>query len=178
MRVFCWRRARARLLALSAVAGCVALAAATPADAADFFRGKTLNFVINFTAGGPTDLEGRLAAKYLARHVAGAPNIVRGGSHSGNASARELAEAGELDILSSDYVPGALLMAAFRLADAPAVGGLPGAIRLVSKSPAAATGLRDRGEIAPGLRADLLRVSLYEGEPVVRAVWREGRRVA
>jgi alpha-D-ribose 1-methylphosphonate 5-triphosphate diphosphatase len=108
----------------------------------------------------------------------GAPNVVRGGSHSGNASARQLAEAGQLDILSSDYVPAALLMAAFRLADAPAVGGLAGAMRLVSKAPAEATGLKDRGEIAVGRRADLLRVARHDGEPVVRAVWREGRRVA
>jgi alpha-D-ribose 1-methylphosphonate 5-triphosphate diphosphatase len=110
--------------------------------------------------------------------VMGAPNVVRGGSHSGNASARELAEAGELDILSSDYVPAALLMAAFRLADTPAVGGLAGAIRLVSKAPAEATGLKDRGEIAVGRRADMLRVATHDGEPVVRAVWRQGRRVA
>jgi alpha-D-ribose 1-methylphosphonate 5-triphosphate diphosphatase len=110
--------------------------------------------------------------------VMGAPNVVRGGSHSGNASARELAEAGELDILSSDYVPAALLMAAFRLAGTAAVGGLAGAIRLVSKAPAEATGLKDRGEIAVGRRADLLRVAIHDGEPVVRAVWRQGRRVA
>ena len=110
--------------------------------------------------------------------VMGAPNVVRGGSHSGNASASELAAAGELDILSSDYVPGALLMAAFRLEDTPAVGGLPGAIRLVSKAPAEAAGLTDRGEIAIGRRADLVRVASHEREPVVRAVWREGRRVA
>jgi alpha-D-ribose 1-methylphosphonate 5-triphosphate diphosphatase len=127
----------------------------------------------------PTTLEAARASRALGMAtVMGAPNVVRGGSHSGNASARELAEAGELDILSSDYVPGALLMAAFRLADAPKVGGLPGAIRLVSKAPAEATGLRDRGEIACGRRADLLRVGLHDGEPVVRAVWREGRRVA
>ena len=50
-------------------------------------------------------------------NMMGAPNVVRGGSHSDNASACELAEQGELDILSSDYVPGALLMAAFRLAE-------------------------------------------------------------
>jgi len=127
----------------------------------------------------PTTLEAAHASRLVGMAtVMGAPNVVRGGSHSGNASARELAEAGELDILSSDYVPGALLMAAFRLADAPHVGGLPGAIRLVSKAPAEATGLHDRGEIALGRRADLLRVTVHEGEPVVRAVWREGRRVA
>ena len=110
--------------------------------------------------------------------VMGAPNVVRGGSHSGNASARELAEAGQLDILSSDYVPAALLMAAFRLADAPEIGGLPGAIRLVTKTPAEATGLDRSRRDRVGRRADILRVATHDGEPVVRAVWREGRRVA
>jgi alpha-D-ribose 1-methylphosphonate 5-triphosphate diphosphatase len=127
----------------------------------------------------PTTLEAAAASRAAGMAtVMGAPNVVRGGSHSGNASARQLAEAGQLDILPSDYVPAALLMAAFRLADAPAVGGLAGAMRLVSKAPAEATGLKDRGEIAVGRRADLLRVARHDGEPVVRAVWREGRRVA
>jgi len=110
--------------------------------------------------------------------VMGAPNVVRGGSHSGNASARDFAEAGLLDILSSDYVPAALLMAAFHLADAPNVDGLAGATRMVTKNPAEAAGLFDRGEIAVGRRADLVRVRAHHGEPVVRAVWREGVRVA
>lgn len=127
----------------------------------------------------PTTLEAARASRRLGMAtVMGAPNVVRGGSHSGNASARELAEEGELDILSSDYVPAALLMAAFRLAEVKALGGLPGAIRLVTQAPAQATGLKDRGEIAIGRRADLLRVVSHDGEPVVRAVWREGRRVA
>jgi alpha-D-ribose 1-methylphosphonate 5-triphosphate diphosphatase len=127
----------------------------------------------------PTTIEAAAASRAAGMAtVMGAPNVVRGGSHSGNASARELAEAGHLDILSSDYVPAALLMAAFRLAETPAVGGFAGAIRLVSKAPAEATGLKDRGEIAVGRRADLLRVATHDGEPVVRAVWREGRRVA
>ena len=73
----------------------------------------------------PTTIEAAIASRAVGMAtVMGAPNVVRGGSHSGNASARELAEAGQLDILSSDYVPAALLMAAFRLADAPCVGGL------------------------------------------------------
>lgn len=108
----------------------------------------------------------------------GAPNVVRGGSHSGNVSALELAQAGLLDILSSDYVPISLVMGAFDLADVPGVGGLPGAIRLVTKNPALATGLTDRGEIATGKRADLARITLVEGRPVVREVWRLGARVA
>jgi alpha-D-ribose 1-methylphosphonate 5-triphosphate diphosphatase len=127
----------------------------------------------------PTTLEAARASRAAGMAtVMGAPNVVRGASHSGNASALALAEAGELDILSSDYVPGALLMAAFRLEHVEAVGGLAGAIRLVSKAPAEATGLFDRGAIALGRRADLLRVARHDGEPVVRAVWREGRRVA
>lgn len=118
-----------------------------------------------------------------ASHVAGmkvlmgAPNVVRGGSHSGNVSARALAEAGLLDILSSDYVPGSLLMAALALADVPGLRGLPGAIRLVTKNPAEAAGLWDRGEIATGKRADMMLVSERRGQAVVRAVYRQGERV-
>ncbi|MGD0642149.1 MAG: alpha-D-ribose 1-methylphosphonate 5-triphosphate diphosphatase [Roseiarcus sp.] len=127
----------------------------------------------------PTTLEAAAASHEAGMAtVMGAPNVVRGGSHSGNASARDFAEAGLLDILSSDYVPAALLMGAFRLADAPNIGGLPGAIRLVTKNPAEAAGLTDRGEIAVGRRADLVRACAHQGEPVVRAVWRAGRRVA
>ncbi len=127
----------------------------------------------------PTTLEAARASRALGMvTVMGAPNVVRGGSHSGNASALELAQCGELDILSSDYIPGALLMAAFRLAEVAAVGGLPGAIRMVSQAPAKATDLLDRGEITVGRRADLVRAATHDDEPIVRAVWREGRRVA
>jgi len=108
----------------------------------------------------------------------GAPNVVRGGSHSGNVSAVALAEAGLLDVLSSDYVPVSLVEGAFALAGVPALGGLPGAIRTVSLNPARATGLSDRGAIAEGLRADLVRVALLDGHPVVRETWRQGRRVS
>ena len=108
----------------------------------------------------------------------GAPNVVRGGSHSGNVSAVELAEAGVLDILSSDYVPVSLIEGAFGLAEVAGMGGLPGAVRTVTKNPAEATGFSDRGEIALGKRGDIVRVSLFEGHPVVREVFRLGRRVA
>ena len=107
----------------------------------------------------------------------GAPNVVRGGSHSGNVSAQCLAEAGYLDILSSDYVPVSLLSGAMQLQNVPSVGGLPGAIRLVSKAPALAAGFTDRGEIAPGLRADLIRVTMAGNTPVVREVYRQGQRI-
>jgi alpha-D-ribose 1-methylphosphonate 5-triphosphate diphosphatase len=83
-----------------------------------------------------------------------------------------------LDVLSSDYVPTSLLMAAFALRDVVSIGGLPGAVRLVSKNPADAVGFNDRGEIAVMKRADLIRVDAASGQPVVRAAWREGRRVS
>ncbi|EIE49236.1 phosphonate metabolism protein PhnM [Salipiger aestuarii] len=105
----------------------------------------------------------------------GAPNLIRGGSHSGNVAASELAEAGLLDILSSDYVPSALMTGAFRLAEL--WDDLPRALSTVTAAPARATGLDDRGCIAPGLLADLVRVRLIDGAPVVRGVWSHGRQV-
>ena len=106
----------------------------------------------------------------------GAPNLVRGGSHSGNVSAGELAEAGLLDILSSDYAPSSLLLGAVRLG--VAAGNLAGGIATVTAAPAAAAGLGDRGRLAPGLRADLLRFRLLDDTPLRRAVWVAGERIA
>jgi alpha-D-ribose 1-methylphosphonate 5-triphosphate diphosphatase len=107
----------------------------------------------------------------------GGPNVVRGGSHSGNVSARELAEADLLDILSSDYIPFSMLQSAFALADNVPGIGLSRAIQMVTKRPAEAAGFRDRGEVAIGLRADFVQVRVDDGIPIVRTVWRQGRRV-
>jgi alpha-D-ribose 1-methylphosphonate 5-triphosphate diphosphatase len=112
------------------------------------------------------------------RVLMGAPNLVRGASHSGNVSSRELAGAGYLDILSSDYVPSSLLMAAMAMPDVVDGIDLAAAALTVTKTPAEAVGLDDRGEITPGRRADLIRVRTVGAIPVVRSVWREGRRVA
>ncbi|MEM9145916.1 MAG: alpha-D-ribose 1-methylphosphonate 5-triphosphate diphosphatase [Pseudomonadota bacterium] len=106
----------------------------------------------------------------------GAPNILRGGSHSGNVAAAELAAAGLLDILSSDYVPSALLMGAIKLSEI--TGDLPGAIATVTRNPARAAGLTDRGEIAPGQRGDLVMLADIDGMAVPVQVWRAGRQVA
>ncbi len=126
----------------------------------------------------PTTIEAAEATHRLGIAVMmGAPNVVRGGSHSGNVAARDLAERGLLDVLSSDYVPASLLQAAFMLADVPAVGGLAGALRLVTKAPALATGLIDRGELAAGKRADFIRVDVKHNLPVVREVYCAGARV-
>jgi alpha-D-ribose 1-methylphosphonate 5-triphosphate diphosphatase len=108
----------------------------------------------------------------------GAPNVVRGGSHSGNIAAVDLAREGLLDILSSDYIPSSLLMAALQLPRRVPAIDLASAVRTVTKAPAEAVGLDDRGEIAIGKRADLIRVHVARDVPVVRTVWREGHRVA
>lgn len=122
----------------------------------------------------------RIAAEAAHAHglstVMGAPNIVRGGSHSGNVSALELAEAGLLDILSSDYVPSSLLTAAFELVD-KAGWTLPQGIATVSAEPARSAGLHDRGAIEQGLRADFVRVTMLDALPVPRATYRAGLRI-
>ncbi|TGD96193.1 alpha-D-ribose 1-methylphosphonate 5-triphosphate diphosphatase [Methylobacterium nonmethylotrophicum] len=127
----------------------------------------------------PTTLEAAQAAREAGITVMmGAPNLIRGGSHSGNVAAEALAREGLLDVLSSDYVPGSLVMAAFGLAERVSSITLPEAIATVTANPARATGLTDRGALASGLRADCVRVRLAAGVPVVRQVWRQGQRVA
>jgi alpha-D-ribose 1-methylphosphonate 5-triphosphate diphosphatase len=119
------------------------------------------------------------AAECRARGIAvmmGAPNILRGGSHSGNVAAEALARDGMLDILSSDYAPAALLQGAMRLAEI--TGDLAAGLAAVTAAPARAAGLEDRGRLAPGLVADLVRVRLHDAAPVTRGVWVGGRRVA
>ena len=126
----------------------------------------------------PTTIEAAAASRGAGMAIImGGPNVVRGGSHSGNVAAKTLAEEGVLDILSSDYVPASLLMGALALENVAAIGGLPGAIRLITKNAAQATGLNDRGEIAVGKRADFVRVHRTDRQPVVRQVWRQGIRV-
>lgn len=109
--------------------------------------------------------------------VMGAPNVVRGGSHSGNVSATALAQEGLLDILSSDYVPSSLLMAAFELTRV-ARWPLPRAMATVSSAPAQAAALTDRGAIEVGLRADIVRVGISGTMPVPRATYLRGARIA
>ncbi len=107
----------------------------------------------------------------------GAPNVVRGGSHSGNIAAQRLAELGLLDILSSDYIPFSLIQATFQLAETVDGISLPEAVGMATHQPARSVGLDDRGVIAVGKRADLARVRVQDGIPVVRTVWRLGERV-
>ena len=126
----------------------------------------------------PTTVEAAEASHAAGMAVLmGAPNVVRGRSHSGNVSAAELAELGALDILSSDYVPYSLIQAAFVLAGAEG-HDLPRAVRTVSQTPAEALGLMDRGAIVVGRRADLVRVRLDRPCIAGRAVPRPGARGA
>ncbi len=126
----------------------------------------------------PTTMAAACAARtHGLATVMGAPNVVRGGSHSGNVSATVLAKEDLLDILSSDYVPSSLLMAAFELSRLPG-WTLPRAIRTVSDAPAGAAGFADRGRIDTGLRADLVRVGMSGALPVPRATYVRGVRVA
>ncbi|WP_320177358.1 alpha-D-ribose 1-methylphosphonate 5-triphosphate diphosphatase [Roseovarius pacificus] len=124
----------------------------------------------------PTTIEAAEACREQGVAIMmGAPNIIRGGSHSGNVSALDLAGRGLLDIVSSDYVPSALLLSAFRLGEV--WRDLPRAIRTVTAAPAEVTGLTDRGHLIAGQRADLLRIRDINGTPVVRTVWSRGRQV-
>ena len=126
----------------------------------------------------PTTLDAAKAAHAGGLSVLmGAPNLVRGASHNGNISAGELAREGVLDVLSSDYVPFALLLAGFLMPKRVEGISLPQAIRTVTANPARAAKLDDRGEIAAGKRADLVRVRMMSDTPVVRSVWRLGQRV-
>ncbi|MBO3762122.1 alpha-D-ribose 1-methylphosphonate 5-triphosphate diphosphatase [Ciceribacter sp. L1K22] len=128
----------------------------------------------------PCTLEAALEARRRGMlTVGGAPNVVRGGSQSGNIAVRDLLLQNLIDIMASDYVPRSMLDAAFMIADDPELDfDLPAALRMVTKTPAEAAGLSDRGEIAVGKRADLVRIGLHDGHPYPKQIWREGIRVS
>lgn len=127
----------------------------------------------------PCSMEAAEAARTAGMHiVAGAPNLVRGGSQSGNIAVRDLLAARLVDILASDYVPRSMLDAAFMIAADPGLDyDLPSAVAMVTRTPALAGNLPDRGAIKTGLKADLIRVDLQDGHPFVKSAWRSGRRV-
>ncbi|MGR3503967.1 alpha-D-ribose 1-methylphosphonate 5-triphosphate diphosphatase [Pseudaestuariivita sp.] len=125
----------------------------------------------------PTTVE---AAEACRAHgiavMMGAPNLIRGGSHSGNVAAETLAKQDLLDIVSSDYVPSALLLSAFHLAEV--WGDLPRAVATVSRNPAKAARLEDRGALQVGLRGDVVRVKKLGATPLLRGVWSQGRKIS
>ncbi len=167
-------RHRAAIIALCQKCG-LRLASHDDATAAHAEEAAQAGSVI---AEFPTTLEAALAARSWGLAImAGAPNLVRGTSHSGNVSAAKLAAHGLVDILSSDYVPAAGIHGAWLL---HARHGIPlhEAIAAVTAVPAERVGLDDRGELLPGRRADLVRAAPLGEVPVIRAVWRDGERVA
>ncbi len=184
-RVFCARRvaeserySAPNRAAISALAKARGITLASHDDAtADHVRQAAAQGVR--VAEFPTTAEAaRLSREAGMAVLMGAPNLVRGSSHSGNVSARELAEISQLDILSSDYVPFSILQAVFLLPQVVEGIGLHQSVAMASLNPARVVGLNDRGAVAEGSRADFARVRLEGRLPVVRGVWREGRRVA
>ena len=167
-------RHRAMLAERCRAAG-IAIASHDDATADHVAEGITLGIAL---AEFPTTREAAtLSRAHGLQVLMGAPNIVRGGSHSGNVSALDLLADDALDILSSDYVPFSLLQAVFLLAERGLMS-LPAAVRLVTANPAEAAGLDDRGRIEIGRRADLIRVrTTPDRPPLVSGVWREGVRV-
>jgi alpha-D-ribose 1-methylphosphonate 5-triphosphate diphosphatase len=127
----------------------------------------------------PTTLEAAsLSHQSNLKVLMGAPNLMRGYSHSGNVAARELAEGGYLDILSSDYYPSSLLHSAFMLADLEMGYSLPQAVKCVTQNPAYAVAMHDRGSIQAGYLADILRVDKHKDMPVLKETWKSGERVS
>jgi alpha-D-ribose 1-methylphosphonate 5-triphosphate diphosphatase len=122
----------------------------------------------------PVSIEAASRARELGMWITvGAPNIVRGGSTSGNQSARELVSKGLADIICADYHAPSMLYAAFKLAR-EGVCDLVSAIAMVTANPAKAFGMTDRGRIATGLRADLCVMLENHELPVVQTVIRGG----
>ncbi|MES2333507.1 MAG: alpha-D-ribose 1-methylphosphonate 5-triphosphate diphosphatase [Pseudomonadota bacterium] len=124
----------------------------------------------------PTTVEAAQACNgFGIKVMMGAPNLVRGGSHSGNVAAADLAKAELLDIISSDYVPSSLLSAALMLGDL--WGNVARGVATVTRAPAEAVGLSDRGRLEPGCRADLVRVARIGQAGALRGAWVQGKRV-
>ncbi|MBV8041045.1 alpha-D-ribose 1-methylphosphonate 5-triphosphate diphosphatase [Pluralibacter sp.] len=171
-----WSQPNRQAIAAACRKRAIALASHDDATHAHVVESHQIGSVI---AEFPTTLEAADASRRHGMNVLmGAPNIVRGGSHSGNVAAHTLASLGLLDILSSDYYPASLLDAAFRVADNDANSfTLPQAIHLVTRNPARALNLQDRGVIAEGKRADLV-LAHRKGEHIhIDHVWRQGKRV-
>lgn len=148
--------------------GQIRLLAHDPANARDIDEARQWGAEV---AEFPTTVEAAEAARNTGlATVMGAPNALRGGSHSGNVSAEELIGQGLCTALASDYLPSTLLAAAFCLAERGTVG-LPDAVALITSGPASVAGLDDRGALTVGNRADVVVATLDGGWPTVRAVF-------
>jgi alpha-D-ribose 1-methylphosphonate 5-triphosphate diphosphatase len=154
-------------LTAQAAAGTISLMAHDPANDDDIAEAVTWGAHI---AEFPTTVRAaQLARDAGLRTVCGAPNVLRGQSHSGNVSATDLIAAGLCDGLASDYLPTTLLGAVAALVDR-GVCDLPTAVAQVTSGPADTVGLTDRGRLAVGQRGDLVLVTFDGALPTVRAV--------
>jgi alpha-D-ribose 1-methylphosphonate 5-triphosphate diphosphatase len=125
----------------------------------------------------PVNLETAVAARDNGLSTLfGAPNILRNASQSGNMKALDAVKEGVADCLCSDYSPAALLPSVLRLVEDGHLS-LPQAFALVTRNPARAAGLEDRGIIAPGKRADLIAIAGKGLLARARQVWSGGREV-
>ena len=125
----------------------------------------------------PTTIEAADGCRQSGQFIVmGAPNIVRGQSHSGNVAAHDLAKANLLDILSSDYIPASLLMGAVKLGQT--ANSISKGLQSVTSAPADAVGLNDRGRLSVGKRADIVRFRLHDQMPIVGSVFCGGLHVA
>ncbi|WP_319784425.1 alpha-D-ribose 1-methylphosphonate 5-triphosphate diphosphatase [Oceanisphaera sp. IT1-181] len=151
----------------------ISLASHDDATSAHVLESHHLGMVM---AEFPTTVEAAVCSHQQGLMVMmGAPNVVRGGSHSGNVAAHELAALGVLDVLSSDYYPASLLEAVFMLAEDDRNSlGLAEATQLATVNPARALGLTDRGILAEGRRADLVLVERHQGQVYPKRVWCRG----
>ena len=147
-------------------------------DATSEHVNEALSYEVSIAEFPTTYEAANLSHEKQLKVLMGAPNLIRGYSHSGNVAARELAENGVLDILSSDYYPSSLLHSAFLLSELEIGYDLPSAIHCVTDNPAQAVGLHDRGRIETGRVADLLRVSEHDDMPILKETWKSGERVS
>ncbi|MDA7746593.1 alpha-D-ribose 1-methylphosphonate 5-triphosphate diphosphatase [Psychromonas sp.] len=170
-----WSDINRKKIAASAIARGIALASHDDATEAHVIESAGLGCCM---AEFPTTVTAAKASHAAGLKVMmGAPNIVRGGSHSGNVAAAELAREGVLDILSSDYYPASMLDAAYQVANMEDNHyNLCQAIQMVTLNPATTLGLTDRGVLAEGKRADLVLAKPNEERLRVLQVWREGER--
>ncbi|MGD8783570.1 MAG: alpha-D-ribose 1-methylphosphonate 5-triphosphate diphosphatase [Thioalkalispiraceae bacterium] len=125
----------------------------------------------------PINLEAARSAKQAGMYtIFGSPNVLRGKSQSGSMKAIDAIHEGVADCLCADYSPASLIVSIYKIAEVTNLS-LPEAVRLVTKNPAQAARLDDRGEIAQGKRADLISIATPGGLPQVTDTWSNGKRV-
>lgn len=127
----------------------------------------------------PTTIDVARQAQQLGlATVVGAPNILLGGSHTGNLSAAEAVKKGCADILCSDYYPAAMLHSIFIMHEQHGVP-LPEIVNKLTLNPARAMCIdNDYGSLAVGKKADLLIIKILDGYPVITHALVDGKVIS